>query len=146
MTIRPAGPDDFEAVTELLEELGRPRVTDAGRAASRAVYERQLEDPDTCHLVACDAASRPIGFCSMHLRERLNHPTREAWIPDLIVTAAARRGGVARALLVEAERIARDRGCHALTLESGYRRAEAHHLYTRFGLRDTGKAFGKLLG
>jgi hypothetical protein len=32
-----------------------------------------------------------------------------------------------------------------MTLESGYRRAEAHHLYRTFGLRDTGKQFYKAL-
>jgi GNAT superfamily N-acetyltransferase len=46
-------------------------------------------------------------------------------------------------MLEEAEARARDRGCHALTLESGYQRAEAHHMYRRFGMRDDGKSFLK---
>ena len=49
-----------------------------------------------------------IGFCSLHFRERLNYPTPDAWVPDLIVTERARRRGAARLLLEEAERRARD--------------------------------------
>ena len=37
------------------------------------------------------------------------------------------------------------RGCHALTLESGYQRAEAHHMYRQFRMRDVGKSFYKLM-
>jgi hypothetical protein len=32
-----------------------------------------------------------------------------------------------------------------MTLESGYQRAEAHHMYRRFGMRDVGKQFFKRL-
>ena len=57
---------------------------------------------------------------------RLNHPTPDGWIPDLVVTASARRRGAARALLTEAERVCRERGCWSLTLESAFHRTEAH--------------------
>jgi GNAT superfamily N-acetyltransferase len=86
-----------------------------------------------------------IAFASLHFRGRLNHRTQEAWIPDLIVAESARRRGVGRALLEEAERHARERGCHALALESGYQRAEAHHMYRQFKMRDAGKSFYKPL-
>ena len=48
-------------------------------------------------------------------------------------------------LLEEAQRRARERGCHAIAAESGYRRAEAHHLYRTFRMRDEGKFFRKQL-
>ena len=84
-----------------------------------------------------------MAFCSLHFRTRLNYTTEEAWIPDLIVAEHARQSGIALALLEEAERRARERGCHVLTLESGYQRAEAHHLYRTFRMRDHGKSFVK---
>jgi GNAT superfamily N-acetyltransferase len=142
MRLRGARRDDFEAVTRLLELLGRPLVPEAAEADCRAVYDEQIVDPDTHHIVAEDA-SGVIAFASLHFRGRLNHPTQEAWIPDLVVAENARRRGVGRALLEEAERHARERGCHTLTLESGYQRAEAHHMYRRFGMRDDGKSFLK---
>jgi GNAT superfamily N-acetyltransferase len=144
MRVRAARRDDFDGVVRLLEELGRPLVTAATEADCRAVYDEQIVEPNSHHIVAEDASGL-IAFASLHFRGRLNHPTQEAWIPDLIVTERARRRGVGRALLEEAERHARDRGCHNLALESGYQRAEAHHMYRQFKMRDSGKAFYKKL-
>lgn len=145
MKIRPAGDDDFEKVTALLTELGRPRVGEGEEDAARGVYQRQLADPTAAHLVAEEEAGRIVGFLSLHFRERLNRDSDEAWVPDLIVTEPARRRGAARALLAEAERLARERGCWGLTLESGHQRAEAHSLYETTGLTHSGRAYGKLL-
>ena len=144
MRVRAARRDDFEAVTRLLEELGRPTVSAATEADCRAVYDKQIFDPDSHHIVAEDEHG-VIAFASVHFRARLNHPTEEIWIADLIVTERARRRGVARALLEEAERRASERGCHAMELESAYFRAEAHHLYRQFKMRDLGKSFYKAI-
>jgi GNAT superfamily N-acetyltransferase len=144
MRVRAARRDDFEGVVRLLEELGRPLVPEAAEPDCRAVYDEQIVDPDTHHIVV-ENGSGLIAFASLHFRGRLNHPTQEAWIPDLIVTEGARRRGVGRALLEEAERHASERGCHVLSLESGYQRAEAHHMYRQFRMRDSGKAFYKAL-
>ena len=144
MRIRAARRDDFEAVTRLLEELGRPAVTPATEEDCRAVYEKQVFDPDSHHLVAEDDHG-VIAFASVHFRSRLNHPSEEVWVPDLIVAEHARRRGIGRALLEEIEERARARGCYAIELESAYFRAEAHHMYRQFKMRDLGKSFTKEL-
>lgn len=137
--IRRAGAGDFGAVTELLHELGRSRVVDLD--ACRSVYEQQLAE-GAAHLIAL-VDDVPVGFCSLHFRSRLNEVSPQAWIPDLIVTSSARRQGVARALLTEADRLAREAGCHGLTLESGHHRAEAHRLYEASGMKNAGFYFTK---
>lgn len=144
MRVRRAEPGDFGSVTALLEELGRAKVTAQTREAARQVFEGQLEEAGAGPLVIEDGGEL-IACCSLHFRPRLNRPTPDAWIPDLIVTAQARRQGAARALLEEAERRARERGCWALTLESGYARKEAHVLYEAFGMTNEGYYFGKPL-
>ena len=144
MRVRAARRDDYDAVVALLEALGRPEVTEATDDDCRAVYEAQIVDPDSHHIVAEDGEG-VVAFASVHFRTRLNHPSEEAWIPDLIVAEHARRRGIGTALLEEAERRARERGCHALTLESAYFRAEAHHMYRQFHMRDLSKAFYKAL-
>jgi GNAT superfamily N-acetyltransferase len=144
-TIRAARGDDFEAVTRLLEALGRAQVTDATRDQVRAVFREQVVDSAAHHMVAEDASGEIVAFCSLHFRRRLNHAAEEAWIPDLFVAERARRGGIGVALLEEAERRANARGCGQLTLESGHQRAEAHHLYRSFRMRDAGKSFTKRL-
>jgi GNAT superfamily N-acetyltransferase len=143
--VRTARGDDFERVTALLELLGRPALTGATRADAQAIYERQVHDPDAHHMVAEDDLGRVVAFCSMHFRRRLNHATEEAWIADLFVLEAARRHGAGRTLIDEAERRARDRGCHALTVDAEYRQAEAHYLARQLRFRDVGKAFRKNL-
>ena len=144
MKVRPAVSEDFDAVTALLEELGRPEVTDDTREECRAIFERQVADREAAHLVAEDEGA-VVGFCSLHFRDRLNFTTPDAWVPDLIVAEGARRRGAGRALLEEAERQARERGCWMLTLESAHRRVEAHLFYTAFGMSDTAKSFEKRL-
>jgi GNAT superfamily N-acetyltransferase len=143
MEVRSAQLEDFGAVTRLLERLGRPSVTPRTRTAAQEVYSAQLDDPDADHLVAVTPRDRVIGFCSLHYRTRLNRTEPQAWIPDLIVDEGERGRGVARALLGEAERRARSRGCIDITLESSYARKEAHLLYVGAGMQDLGKYFGK---
>ncbi len=132
-------------MTALLEILGRPAVAAEREGCFQDVYEEQLGDPSTHHLVA-ESDGELVGFCSLHFRSRLNQTQLEAWIPDLVVAPAARRQGVAQALLEAAVSAARDRHCHQLTLESGYARRDAHRLYERFGMTDAGKQFGMRLG
>jgi GNAT superfamily N-acetyltransferase len=143
--VRPVVPADFRAVCGLLAELGRPPVTGDSEDACRRTFELDLADPGADHLIALDPDGEPVGFCSLHYRRRLNQATEQAWIPDLIVAEGVRGTGVGRALLEEAERRARERGCHALTLESGHARTRAHGVYVAAGMQDTGKVFGKPL-
>ena len=145
MTIRRAALSDFAAVAYLLEQLGRERVTHETYAACREIYAAALDDPNSDHLVAVDERGNVVGFCSLHYRPRLNRPRPQAWIPDLVVTPAVRGRGTARALLGEAEGLARDHGCWEVTLESSHEQREAHLLYTAAGMQELGKAFRKSL-
>ena len=146
MRIRSAEPRDFDAVTALLESLGRAQVTNETRDRCREIYATQLSDPRANHLVAEDEGGEVVGFCSLHFRRRLNYPTPQAWVPDLIVAERARRTGIGRRLLEHAERRASERGCWEITLESGHQRVEAHELYRNFGMLEAGRYFRKPLG
>jgi GNAT superfamily N-acetyltransferase len=146
MRVRSAEPRDFDAVTSLLEELGRNVVTDETRDRCREIYAAQVSEPGSDHLVAESEDGEIVGFCSLHFRNRLNHPTPQAWVPDLIVRDALRRTGIGKALLEHAERRAIERGCWEITLESAHHRREAHRFYADFGMRDAGLFFRKLLG
>lgn len=137
--VREAGPGDAPAIFALMATLGRPPA-DPPSPAQRAVLARHLADP-ACLVLVAEREGRVVGAMSLWFRDRLNHPTPEAWIPDLVVDPAARRGGVASALLDAAEARARERGCHLLRLESGHARAEAHALYAARGFTDGGVSY-----
>ncbi|MCL4509202.1 MAG: GNAT family N-acetyltransferase, partial [Chloroflexi bacterium] len=103
-----------------------------------------LARSDTAYLVA-ELDGLVAGFLSLEFRVRLNRSAPEAWIPDLIVTASARDHGCGKALLQAAFILARERGCRRVTLESGYSRTVAHHLYTSAGMQNEGYFFGRVL-
>lgn len=145
MKARLAREEDFERVTELLEILGRAEVTEDTFDECRQVFEDQVAGRESAPLVVEDGEGTVIACCSLHYRPRLNRPAPDAWIPDLVVHPDARRRGAGRALLEEAERLARNRGCWQLTLESGYQRTEAHRMYEAFGMSNEGYYFGKAL-
>lgn len=131
--------DDLPAVCQLLAELGRPPVKKP-LAWLRAIYARHLADSATASLLAL-RGDQPIGFLSLHFRERLCQRKPEAWIPDLIVTEAEHGRGAAQALLARAVQLSRRRGCFRLVLESHYHRQRAHRFYLREGFLDAGKCF-----
>ncbi len=140
VTVRRIAADDFAAVTALLAELGRPALVSETERGVRAAFARIVADADSGAMLA-EANGQAVGFCSLHFRDRFNHGTPEAWIPDLVVTEAARGTGAGKALLQAAIEAARVRGCHKLTLESGYARTVAHRFYGLQGMTDNGKYF-----
>ena len=76
------------------------------------------------------------------------HNGHEAYwvIKDMAVARTAQGTGVGRALMAEAERLARQSGASRLVLESGIANHRAHRLFTRSGFRELSKVFVKPLG
>ena len=142
LEIRPIIVDDadFEAVTRLLAELGRPAPTDERLPALRRTYDQHVLREDTGSLLAI-LDGTPIGFVSLELRQPFFTVAPQAWIPDLIVTDAARGRHVGAALLEAAFAEAMRRGAYAVALESGHHRAVAHRLYLGAGMSDVGSFY-----
>jgi len=140
--VRPITSADFLGVAALLAELGRPALTPETSDAAQAVFERHVADPQTASLVA-EVDGEAVGFLSLVFREHLNYVHPQGWIPDLIVTEAARGKGAARALLERAFVQARQRGCDRVRLESGYARTVAHQVYEAVGMSNDGYYFTK---
>ena len=139
VTIRPIADDDddFAAVTRLLAELGRPAPPDERMPAVRRTYSQHVGRSDTGTLLAVlDGA--PVGVVTLEFRQPFFATAPQAWIPDLLVTEAARGRRVGAALLDAAFAEAARRGAYALALESGYQRTVAHRLYEAAGMRDVG--------
>lgn len=139
MTVRPAEPRDAEAVIALMEALTRPAVADIP-GPQLEVFLAHLEHDDARVFVA-EIDGEIAGAVSLWIQPRLNWTTPQAWIPDLYVDPAFRRGGAARALLDACVEHARSRACHVLVLESGHHRAEAHELYESYGFEHYARAY-----
>ena len=131
---------DFEATTRLLAELGRPAPSDERLPALRRTYAEHVRRAATGSLLA-DLDGEPVGFVSLEFRQPFFARDPQAWIPDLIVTEAARGRRVGAALLDAAFAEAKRRGAYAVALESGHQRSVAHRLYTEAGMGDVGSFF-----
>lgn len=137
--IRPIVDDeaDFLATTNLLAELGRPAPTDETLPALRRTYVEHVGRASTGSLLAL-ADGAPAGFVSLEFRQPFFTSRPQAWIPDLIVTEAARGKRIGAALLDAAFAEAQRRDAYAVALESGHQRSVAHRLYTEAGMVDVG--------
>lgn len=140
--IRPIVDDDadFDAATRLLAELGRPAPEDERLPALRRTYAEHVRRASTGSLLALlDGA--PAGFMSLELRQPFFTLAPQGWIPDLIVTEAARGRDIGAALLDAGLADAAARGAYAVALESGHHRAVAHRLYAAAGMSDVGSFY-----
>ena len=132
--------EDFEATTRLLAELGRPAPTEDRLAALKRTYAQHVGRDDTGSMLAT-LDGEPVGFVSLEFRQPFFTTAPQAWIPDLIVTEAARGRDIGAALLDAAFAEARRRGAYGVALESGHQRAVAHRLYESAGMRDVGSFY-----
>lgn len=110
-----------------------------GHPLSAEVRERlvpALEEQPNALVLLADAEGSPVGLaiCFFGLSSFQAMPVLN--VHDLAVLPAWRGRGVGRALLTEAERRARARGCCKMTLEVQDGNVTARRLYERFGFGD----------
>ena len=134
--VRLATEADIPVLLLLLEELGRPHA-DPSDARVTDVYRQHMADPDRLVLVA-ELAGRIVGTVEGTFRTRLNWPTRELWVADLVVTESAQGNGAGRALMNDLVARARQAGCRRVALESVHSRHVAHRMYQSLGFQDRG--------
>ncbi len=138
--IRPMTEEDFDAVTRLLAELGRPAPGEERLPALRRTFVEHVRRPDSASQVAVLDGS-VAGVCTLELREPFFTLAPQAWIPDFIVTDGARGGGLGAALLDATLGEAVRRRAYAAALESGPQRLVAHKLYAAAGFIDVGSFY-----
>jgi ribosomal protein S18 acetylase RimI-like enzyme len=131
---------DFDAVTRLLAELGRPTPEEERLPALRRTYAEHVRRATTAsRLALLDGVG--VGFISLEFRQPFFTASPQAWIPDLVVTESARGRDIGAALLDAAFAEAVKRDAYAAALESGHHRKVAHRLYTAAGMSDVGSFY-----
>jgi len=144
--IRAARAADAAELARLATLLGYP--SDAGAMLERL---RQLQgSADHRIAVAAPAAGSPGALGGwMHVARRATLESGEfAEILGLVVDTAARRGGVGRALVADAERWMRVQRLPRLTVRSNATRAESHDFYPALGFArvKTQQVYSKAFG
>ena len=135
---RPAEVADVPAMTRLLDQLGYPCSEE--QLAARLDFG----PPDRRVLVA-ELDGEVVGLAVLELTHPLHRAAPEAVLTALVTDANARHRGVARVLLADASRRARQAGATRLYLRCHRRRDDAHAFYRALGFDETHLTFDRAL-
>ena len=132
LAISRAGPADLDALALLFDAYRGFYGQASDIAGARDWLRSRLRVGESVVLVA-KRAGNAVGFVQLYPMFSSVRMARTWILNDLFVDAAARRGGVARALLDAAAAFAREDGAAGLSLETGRDNAAARALYRAAG-------------
>lgn len=142
MLIRPMLATDASAVSLLSDQLGYP-------IPSSVIEERwnQISGSPSHGFYVAECNSAVVGWIQIYGVHLLESPNFFAEIGGLVVDTRARRQGIGRALMSQAESWAQAHGYLDVRLRSGLHRTEAHQFYQSIGytLTKTSHMFRKVL-
>lgn len=141
-SVRAARAEDADEIARLSGELGYP----VSAAVMRSRLSTVLASASDMVRVCEDGDGAVIGWLQARAASTVESGLRVE-IQGLVVAGIARRAGVGRALVAEAERWARARSADTLVVRSNVRRAESHRFYPAvgFSLVKTQHVYGKRL-
>lgn len=145
--IRPARPDEVEAVRDCYEWLFAPPGSKpeswVPEWASVAIADAIDSDRSQVFVaVDSDADEAIVGFLTAYLDLLSVRYGLRCWVEDLAVDPDRRSEGIGSRLLTAARRWAADSGASHLELDSGQARADAHRFYEREGSNVRSASFG----
>jgi GNAT superfamily N-acetyltransferase len=135
-TIRQAGVDDAPLVAPLFDAYRQFYQQPSDPGLALAFIRARLEAGESVIFLA-EPDSRPVGFVQLYplFSSTAARPRRLWLLNDLFVTPAARGGGVARALMLRARRLAEETDAVGLELATAATNVAAQHLYESLGWR-----------
>jgi N-acetylglutamate synthase-like GNAT family acetyltransferase len=139
VSVRRAAAADAAAIAVLLSELGY--------ATGAAEVGRRLEalEPGRSAVLVAEHAGAVAGVLTLYMVPVLHEPGDWCRVTALVVAGAARRRGLAGALVSEAEAIARSHGCVRIEVTSALHRDGAHDFYRGMGFEQVSEHFLKAL-
>jgi ribosomal protein S18 acetylase RimI-like enzyme len=141
--VRPAGPDDAEAIGRLLHDFNveYDAVTPGPRRLAERI--RELMAGDTRVLLA---GPGPDGLAVLRLRPSIWSSGLECYLAELYVVPPLRGRGIGRALMEAAIELARAEGADHMDLGTSEDDVAARALYERMGFtRHEGGAGGPVM-
>ncbi len=130
MEIRHAKPEDFDIAFDYIEKIWTYNTYD--RAVIEKVYKEVLENDNDFAFFLYDDG-RPVGFCHGTFFNTFWLSGQTCYVSSIITNQEERRKGYGRKLMDYAKGLAEARKCHAIVLDSGIPRAEAHKFYEIYG-------------
>ena len=135
-TVREAGPRDAELVAPLFDAYRQFYEQPSDAALALAFIRERLERRESVVFLA-ERDGRPVGFVQLYpvFSSTAARPRRLWILNDLFVAPEARGGGVARALMLRARRLAEETDAVGLELATAHTNLAAQRLYESLGWR-----------
>jgi ribosomal protein S18 acetylase RimI-like enzyme len=134
LAIRPATPDDLDALAPLFDAYRRFYEQPGDIALASAFLHARMERGESTILVA-EADGQLLGFCQLYPSWCSVAAARIFVLYDLFVDDGVRRAGVGRALMQAAQDFGRAAGAVRLDLSTARGNARAQALYESLGWR-----------
>ena len=144
--IRKASEKDIPVLLGLLYDLGRPKPQeDTDVDVFRKLVKKYFTDSDKKILVAELDDIEIVGMVSIVFLPRLNRTSLEMYIPELIVLEKHQNQGTGKKLINACVKLAKEKKCHRIRLESGNQRKDSHQFYKNLGFEQSSLSFTKNL-
>jgi len=137
VSVRSAVAADAAVIAGLLAELGY--------SPAPADVERRLEGMERSAALVAELEGEVAGVLTLAMVPVLHEPGDWCRITMLVVAERARRRGLARALVAQAETVARGHGCARIEVTSALHRDGAHDFYRGQGYARVSEHFLKPL-
>ena len=134
--VRRAGPADAERVAPLFDAYRQFYAQPADPALARAFITERLARDESVIFLA-EREGRAVGFVQLYpvFTSTAPRPRRLWLLNDLFVAPEARAGGIGRALLERARRLAEETDAVGLELVTAVTNTSAQRLYESVGYR-----------
>ncbi|MBB4637731.1 GNAT family N-acetyltransferase [Longimicrobium terrae] len=139
--LRPATPEDADAVAALLGELGYPTTPEQAR-----VRMARIRDDADYHTVLAESDGEVLGLIGLQRGWGYEHDRPFVRVLALVVAGRARRRGVGACLIAAADDFARLHDAHDMHLTTALHREEAHRFYEGLGFNRSGWRYTRPVG
>ncbi|MHC1719989.1 MAG: GNAT family N-acetyltransferase [Clostridiaceae bacterium] len=140
MGIREAKPDDGMAISELLVQLGYPGT----EPFIKEKIEQLEKHPDEVMLVY-EIEGKVVAFVSLHFIPQIALQGDFARISYLIVDKAYRNRGIGGEIENYCFKLAKNKNCDRMEVQSHAKRRMSHRFYYRQGYEESPKYFIKMI-
>ncbi len=136
--LRVLSPDDIPLMKGLLAVFGQAfdDVATYQDAVPSDDYLKNLLAKPHFIVVAATSGDEVVGGLAAYVLEKFERERSEVYIYDLAVAEAHRRKGIARGLIRELGRVAKERGAYVMYVQADYGDDPAIALYESLGTRE----------
>jgi GNAT superfamily N-acetyltransferase len=138
MEVRNCVPEDFELVFGYVEKLWTYNTYD--KETIRKVYKEVLVNDNDFAFLLFDEG-KPVGWCHGTIFNTFWLSGKTCYVSSIITNQEVRKKGYGRKLMDRAVEIAKEHKCHAVVLDSGMPRTDAHKFYEIYGFEKTAYCF-----